>query len=213
MTTSARVSRRAVLGALAAAAGSGALAGCLGGSDTPSGPTPVESLPAPVQGDPDADVTVMAFEDYACPHCRTYTLEVLPEIEAEYVEPGTIRYEHHDFPIPVDDRWSWAAAGAGRAVQDDVGDDAFFQYSRLLFENQSSYSIDLVRRLAEQVGADPDSVERAADQGVYRPVLQADRKKGKNLGLDGTPEVFVNGEKTVDPSFDTVAAAIDAANE
>lgn len=202
-----RTSRRAVLGAVAATAG------CLGPSSDSSSPsgTVVESLPAPVQGDPEADVTVMVFEDFSCPHCRDYSLEVLPDLEAEYVEPGVVRYEHHDFPIPVDGRWSWAAGGAARAVQDRVGDDAFFEYAGLLFENLGNYSMDLVGSLAEQVGADPEAVRRAAETGTYRPVLEADRERGEDMGLDGTPEVYVDGEKTDGADFDTVAAAIEAA--
>ena len=187
MTTNARASRRAVLVALAAGAG------CLGPSGSPE------------------SVTVMAFEDYACPHCRTYVLDVLPKLAAEYLEPGAVRYEHHDFPIPVDGKWSWAAAGAARAVQDTVGDDAFFEYSELLFENQDRYSMDLVGRLAEQVGADPGTVRAAARSDKYRPVLQADRERGEQLELGGTPEIFVDGEKTDGHSFDTVASAIEAA--
>jgi protein-disulfide isomerase len=204
--TSTRTSRRAVLGALAATAG------CLGPSSDRSSPsgTVVESLPAPVQGDPEADVTVMVFEDFSCPHCADYSLEVLPDLEAEYVEPGVARYEHHDFPIPVDGRWSWAAAGAARAVQDRVGDDAFFEYATLLFENQGDYSMDLLGSLADQVGADPEAVRRAADTGTYRPVLEADRQRGEEMGLEGTPEVYVNGERTDGHDFDTVAAAIES---
>lgn len=211
MTTSARASRRGVLAALAAGAG------CLGAPGTPTptvgepSGTPVESLPAPVQGDPDADVTVLAFEDYACPHCAAYVLDVLPELERAYVEPGTIRYEHHDYPIPVDGQWSWAAAGAARAVQAAAGDDAFFAYSRRLFENQDRYSMDLLGSLATEVGADPDAVERAAQQGTYRPVLEADRKRGREMGLDGTPEIYVNGQKTPDYAYATIESAIEAA--
>ena len=221
METTARASRRAVLLGLAAA-GLGTTAGCLGGQDTGEdlgtstvttggAGTPVESLPAPVQGDPDADVTVMAFEDYACPHCRTYVLDVLPDIESKYVEAGTIRYEHHDYPIPVHGTWSWAAAGAARAVQHAVGDDAFFEYSHRLFENQDRYSVELLGDLAEQVGADPRTVRRAAREETYRPVLEADRQRGQEQGLDGTPEIYVNGTATADPTYETVSAAIEDA--
>jgi len=196
----------------AGAAGAAAtLAGCLGSSGATPTATAVESLPPPTSGDPDADVTVMAFEDYACPHCRTYALEVYPELAAAYVEPGLVRYEHHDFPIPVDERWSWAAAGAARAVQDTVGDDAFFSYARRLFEHQGDYSLGLLADLAGTVGADPATVRRAAERGTYRPVLAADRRRGRELGLDGTPEIYVDGEATAGHDYDAVAAAIEAA--
>ena len=210
--------RRAFLGAVAGSA----IAGCLGGGPGTgadgsgdgggsNGGETVESLPPPVLGDPDADVTVMVFEDFACPHCAAFEADVLPQVEAEYAEPGLIRYEHRDFPIPVDEQWSWAAAGAARSVQDAAGDDAFFRFAAACFSNQSAYSFDLLGRLAGEVGVDGDRVVADARDGTYRPVLEADRSLGLDLDLQGTPQVYVNRQRLPRSDFETVAAAIDSA--
>lgn len=169
--------------------------------------TQVDSLPTPVRGDPDADVTVSVYEDFACPHCRDYTLSVLPKLTDEFIEPGTVRYERYDFPIPVHERWSWAAANAARSVQDGVGTDEFWRYSHLLYENQQQYSYELLGDLAEKVDGDPATVQMAAEDGVYREVLREDRKQGRNRGVTGTPTVFVNG-KHVEQSYEEVSRAI-----
>jgi len=212
--------RRGYLRGVLAGGITSVVAGCLGGTGGSSGRTDgssggsggtVDSLPAPVQGDPEAGVTVQVFEDYACPHCRQYEEDVLPKLEADYVDPGTIRYEHHDFPIPVDDRWSWVAASAARGVQDHVGDAAFFEYTHALFEHQSEYSLSLVASLAGDVGADGETIREAADAQTYRPVLEADRELGLQMGLDGTPEVYVDGEQTADHAYETIASAIENA--
>ncbi|MFB6267154.1 MAG: DsbA family protein [Halodesulfurarchaeum sp.] len=183
----------------------GTLAGCLGGGG--SGKT-VESLPTPALGPADAPVTVMGFEDFACPHCRTFALQHLPQLVSEYVEPGTIRYEHHDFPF-VNPTWSWKVASGARAVQDNVGVDAFFTYSKQLYRNMSNYSLSVIGRLAEDVGADPETVRSAADELWYRPVLEADKQKGQEMGVQGTPTIFVNGQKAPDYSFQTVSSMIE----
>lgn len=199
-----RLTRRKALqtGTVVAATG---LAGCLGGG---SGET-VDSLPAPIKGSSDAPVTVQAFEDFACPHCKTFAVEVLPQIESEYIESGDVVYEHHDLPF-VDEEWSWKTASAARGVQDHEGDQAFFDFAHGLYENMNNYSLDLIGTLAEDVGADPDTIETAANDLVYRPVLEADKSLGQEKGVTGTPTVFVNGEKTADFSFQTVSSAIDA---
>ena len=201
-----RLSRRAVLGLTAGTAAS--LAGCTGSAGSSDVET-VDSLPPPVAGDPEASDTVMVFEDFACPHCRQFALEVFPRLESEYLDPGRIRYEHHDFPIPVDDRWSWQAASAARAVQDTVGDPAFFDYAKGLYDHQSEYSLSVIGTQAEAVSADPETVRQAARQEVYRPVLEADRELGKQLELQGTPQVYVNGTRLDSYGYETVAAAID----
>lgn len=183
----------------------GGLAGCLGGD---SGET-VDSLPAPTKGSADAAVTVQAFEDFACGHCRTFALEVLPEIESRYVESGEVSYEHRDFPLPVDAEWSWAAPSAARAVQDTVGDEAFFEFATGLYRNMDGYSMDLMESLAEEVGADPETVRTAAADVVYRPVLEADKSRGEEMGVTGTPMVFVDGTLADDYSLGTVSNLID----
>lgn len=213
-----RISRRSYVAGVAAA--STGVAGCLGGGDGGGDGgdgdddgderTPVESLPTPVVGDPDADVTVAAYEDFACPHCRDYALEVFPEIRELYVEPGDVRYEHHDLPIPVDDRWSWDAAQAARAVQDRQGAGAYFEFSADLYQNQGGLSYDLVGNLADEYDVDGDAVVEDVQANVYRSVVDADRDEGIQRGVQATPTVFVDGE-SIQPTVGKLSNAIEAA--
>lgn len=189
-------------------AGCGALGG--GGSDRTTVPDDAETLPTPVLGDPDADVTVMAFEDYVCGHCRSYVLEEFPRLESEYIEPGTIRYEHHEFPLPMNQE-SWRAPNAARAVQDTVGDEAYWQFSHTLFENQDRLGPSLYEEVAAQVGADPGTVRTAAVEEHYETTVVADRQYGESLGIRGTPAIFVDGSKTSGYGFGTIKAAIEDA--
>lgn len=168
------------------------------------------SLGPPVAGDPDADVTVAMYEDFACPHCRTFNEEEFPQLEPEYIEPGSIRYEHHDFPIPVDQTVSWQAPSAARAVQATVGDDAFYEYTKLLFANQGSLGPDTYASLAGEVDADGSTVRTAAEERRYDEVVEADRQQGIDAGARGTPAAFVNGQQ-VDATYEAISSAIDEA--
>ncbi|MFB6157963.1 MAG: thioredoxin domain-containing protein [Haloferacaceae archaeon] len=205
-------SRRTVLGAVGAALAG--VAGCVG--DAGGGPTtdhPTDTLPAPTKGAPDAPVTVAAYEDFACPHCRTFALEVLPRLESAYVDPGRVRYVHNDFPVPVHERWSWAAAVAARAVQAEAGDDAFFAYATRLYRRQGEYSLDTFGRQAEAVGVDGAVVRRAVERGRYRPTVAADRREGRQRDVPGTPTVFVGDRRLGGYSYGTVADAVETAIE
>ena len=93
----------------------------------------------PTLGDPEADVVVRAFEDYTCPHCATYKLEHFPAVREEFIEPGEIRYEHWDFPIPVNEDWAVPVASAARGVGDRDGDEAYFAFSSAVYESQGEY--------------------------------------------------------------------------
>jgi protein-disulfide isomerase len=209
--------RRQYLRAVAGVAGStGLVAGCLGGGSDEGArgcaiedePT-VSELPSPTLGPSDADVIVEAFEDFACPHCATYSLEVFPEIRSEYVDSGVVRYEFHDLPVPVDERWSWQAASAARGVQDETDDERFFEYAHALFENQGDFSPELITDLAEEVGAPGCAIQADAINETYRPVIEADRQRAVDRGAQGTPAVYVGG-RSVSPSYDAIASAIEA---
>jgi len=181
----------------------GRLAGCLGGG------APDPELPAPVVGDPDAPVLVQSWEDFRCPHCRTFHLETLPRIVSEYVEPGRARFERHDFPIPLDE-WSWSLAGAARSVQARQGDPGFFTFADYVYEHQSEARVGIVRAGASEAGADPGAVRSEMEDGAYRHVVEADRQLGADRGVDATPAVFVDGEP-VPNGYSEVASAIEDA--
>lgn len=202
-------SRRSVLRAGAGALSIG-LAGCLGSGNSASGAT-VDSLPTPTLGPDDAPVTVAVYEDYSCPHCQHYVQDTFPQVRSNYIADGVVHYEHHDFPIPVNPDWSYQAASAARAVQDTVGTDAFFEFSTKLYDYLGNYSLDVVGRLASDVGADPEVVQTAATDLRYKPVLDADRSKGIDAGVQGTPTVFVNGTALSAYDWQTVSDAIESA--
>ncbi|MFB6201719.1 MAG: DsbA family protein [Halorhabdus sp.] len=179
------------------------IAGCLGQqSDPPDVPT---------LGDRDAAVTVQVFEDFACPHCAAYSLEHFPQIRENYIDPGDIRYEYYNFPIPVDPTESWRAANAARYVYEAVGNDAFWNYSKGLYANQSSLGPSLYAERARAVGADPAAVRTAAVDRTRQDAVEASRQYGLDLGVEGTPWIVVDGQAVTTYDYATVSTAIDDA--
>ena len=231
--------RRSYLAAVGGAAALATTAGCLGsGSGNAAGeattatsgsssegaaanPLPdgcdvgeldsVASLARPALGPEDAPVTVDVFEDFACPHCQTFTQDVYPEIRSTYVDPGDVRYRFFDFPIPVDDTWSWAAASAARAVQDRADAETFFTFVEGVYANQGRLSEEgyqVVHDLADEAGVNGCTIAGAADQEPYRSVVEADRQEGLDREVPGTPAVYVDGDVLAGYGWETVDSAI-----
>jgi len=211
--------RRGYLAALGATTTVGATAGCLGGgSALPEGCDvgtldSVSSLPRPALGPSDAPVTVDVFEDFACPHCKTFTESVYPEIRSNYVDSGDVRYRFFDYPIPVNEQWSWAAASAARAVQDRGDSEAFFAFTEGVYENQGRLDEEgyqIVHDLANDLDVDGCEVAAAADQGTYRDVVESDKQEGSERGVPGTPAVYVDGNLLDGAGWSTVSGAIES---
>lgn len=201
-----RLSRRGLLCGLGTA-GTLALAGCQGDdgpatdATTTDGQTATTTvrqlLDSPVAGDPDASVTLAVFEDFACPHCANYNGEGYPVLRSNYVDPERIRYEHHDFPIPVANPGSWEAANAARAVQDRRDDAAYYEYADRLFANYSEISSggpDLYAEIAGEMDLDGDAISQAGVNRIYDRTVRRDREEGIEDGVEGTPTFVVNGE-------------------
>lgn len=238
--SSTRLTRRRVLGL---SAGAMATAGCLGTSeedssggtqtqtatpvsgtetstDEPQGPTPTEidgQLPPAVAGNPDADVTLEVYSDYACPHCANFALDGFPQIESKYLGDGTIRFEHRDLPLPVLDPGSWVAASAAREVQASYGAEAFFEYSRSVFDNYRELQSEpgsLCARLADEQGLDGAAVKQAGVDLTHEETVRGDRQRGIQLGVEGTPAFVVNEEViTAGYQSSTVGTISDAIDE
>lgn len=171
---------------------------------------PPADLDAPTIGEEGAEVTVGEYTDFTCPHCKEYVLNVFPEIQRKYIQPGKIKYKHYDFPIPVT-QWSRDAANAARSVQYLGDDEAFFKYATALYQHQGSYSYELFNDLAEVVGVSGEKVEEAARKGTYCTVVNESKRRGLNHGVSRTPTVFVNEEKLVGPSAEELSETIEKA--
>lgn len=204
--------RRRFLGAVGIGAAAG-IAGCLGGNADADAPEPtgdtVAELPTPAIGSADASVVVEVYEDFSCPGCREFKTTIAPNVIGEYANPGIIRYEHRDFPLPVDD-WSWAVASAARAVQDEADADAFWTFATEIYEHQGSYSLSAIEELGEEIAGVGTSARSAADDLTYVPVVAADKERGLDSGVERTPTVLVDGS-SVEPSYSAIAEAIEDA--
>ena len=176
------------------------LAGCLGDDE----PTDEETTHAvPVSGNPDAPVTMEVYEDFSCPFCGNFKHGIFPQIETEFLDPGDVRYEHRDFPIPVNE-WSRPVANAARAVQEEAGDEAFFEFTHEIYNHLGGYSYDVIESVADDLGYDGDAARDAAENESYDDVITADRERGESLGVGGTPTVVVD-ESIVEFDEDTPA--------
>ncbi len=163
-----------------------------------------------VYGNPNATVTVTEYLDFQCPVCLRAGLTVLLEIEQNYVESGKANLEV--VPIAILGDESVAAAEAAQCAQDQ---GRFWEYHDILFANQGAendggFSADRLKSFAATIGLDTTAFDTCLDSGGYESDVKARTAASKDLGVKGTPTVFVNGQK-VETSVDAIAAAIDRA--
>lgn len=145
-------------------------------------------------GAEDAPVTIRLYEDFQCPACAQFARETLPEVVESYVEPGEAKLvsETLAFLGPDSVATARAAIAAG-------GQDRYWQYAYLLFQNQgaekSGYATDeFLTDLAEQTqGLDVEKWDEARDEEFVEGELNAAQKKANAEEVQATPTLVISG--------------------
>ena len=64
-------------------------------------------------------------------------------------------------------------------------------------DGEDLYSFDTLRRAAEEVGLDPDELERAIEAGTYRPAVEESVREAHELGIHAVPTFIFDGRLAV----------------
>jgi protein-disulfide isomerase len=146
---------------------------------------------APARGNASAKVTVVEVSDYHCPFCRRQNLQTMPQLMADYVNTGKVKYVFVDYPIaqlhPDAFLSHEAAACAG-----DQG--KYWQMHDLLFTNSPAREVSQLSANAGMLGVDTRKFEECMNGGKgskYAPAIRQSIARMQQLGVGGTPLVLV----------------------
>jgi len=173
-------------------------------------------------GDPNATVSVDVFEDFQCPACQLFTNNIEPLIIQNLITPGKAKYTFHNYPFLDGDSVknggeSDQAANASMCANEQ---GKFWDMHSIIFanwngENLGSLSNRRLEAMAESIGLDMTAFNNCFDANKYEEKIQADFTYGQDLGVSGTPSVFVNGARVGQPgriaSYQEIAEAVDLA--
>ena len=162
---------------------------------TPAGPVEIDIEGAYSVGAADAPVVLVEFTDYQCPFCSRHFLETFPQIMADYVDTGQVRYVFLDFPISSIHPQAQAAAEAARCAGDQ---DAYLPMHDMLFARQSEWNgrqdaATIFAGFAQELGLDGDTFTACQEARTHEAAVLADLQQGAALGVNGTPAFFLNG--------------------
>ena len=170
-------------------------------------PREINTEGRPVYGSEQAPVTVVVFADFQCPHCRAEA-PVLRKAIDSFRGRAKLVYKH--FTITNHDRAKAAAIASEAALEQ--GTAKFWKMHDLIFENQMDLSDEQLYSFAEQIGLDMAKFKASYTAKKGKAVVEADKAEGEELGIGGTPAVFVNGREVIPALFGgSVTAWIDDA--
>lgn len=161
-----------------------------GGANTAS----LDLSAQPRLGDAGAPVEIVLFEDFRCNHCATFTEQIFPVLEQEFVRNGTAKIYFVNFPVLGPPSRFVAEVAECVAAQSDA---AFWDLKAPLMRSQGELEnearvYELVSTYAPSV--DVDQVRTCVQDDLRIDQLNAEIRASQALGVTGTPTVMVDGE-------------------
>ena len=143
-------------------------------------------------GDPNAKVTIIEAGCFEC----DYTKNAVPVVDKIMEKYGDqIRFIYMDFPIEHHDNAVRFAEAAHCANEQN----AFWDYSYLLFDNQDKTSDGDLIQHARGLGLDVDQFTQCLETEKYKSRIERDYQNGVESGIYGTPTFFINEHVIVGP--------------
>ncbi|MGC9348902.1 MAG: DsbA family protein [Anaerolineae bacterium] len=142
----------------------------------------------PALGEPDAPIVMMEFSDIFCGHCRDYSLHSLPDIIADYVATGKVRYVDHYFGFA-----HTVQQGIVHAEMCAAEQGRYFEFKHALFQTIEAGSFNL-ERAARVADLDMSGFQTCQDDQRYVDAVQ-EMAFVDNNGVRATPTFFINGEE------------------
>jgi protein-disulfide isomerase len=164
-----------------------------------------------------APVVVAEFSDFQCPYCNLFHQEIQDQLVEKYIPTNQVRFEYHHFIIIDGNVGGVESRHAAIASECASSQGAFWGFQARLFANQAgegqgAFNDARLAQLASAQGLDLDTFNACFVSSEAAAAVVADEQLARQLRLNATPSLLVNGQALNNPlDFTEVSAAIDAA--
>lgn len=159
-------------------------------------------------GSPDAPVTIIEYASLSCPHCADFHKTVFPQIQKDYIDQNKVFFIYRNFPFNE-------PALRGAMVAECSG-DKYFTFLKVLFGSQEKWAfasdpVANLRTIANVGGINNEQFDKCiADKAVEDRLIAGVNWAAKDLGVQSTPTLFINGEKIEGGrGYDVISSKID----
>ena len=138
-----------------------------------------------VIGNPDGDVTVIAFKDYRCGYCK----RAWPSLQELVNTDDNVKVILKEMPIlgpksTLASQYGLASAEQGK----------YAAYYDALMNHRGAWTEEGLKSLAKSLDIDTDKLVKDAASEKVRQSIQKNLQLAQTLGVTGTPAFVVNGQ-------------------
>jgi protein-disulfide isomerase len=155
-------------------------------------PATIDIQGVPSEGDSAANVAIIEYGDFECPACGMYWKEVYPQIEANYLRTGKIKYFFRDLPLTMHPH----AIPAARLAHCAGEQGKFWEMHDSLFQNQAALKKEDISARARDLGLDVATLNQCFASAKYSDDIVKSVSEAQGMGIVGTPTFYLG---VVDP--------------
>ena len=159
-----------------------------GDGDVPYSPLPIGD--SPTRGPEKAPVTIVMFTDLECPYCQQMHQNLSALMKDA---PNDVRLVFKHTPLSFHPNAVPAALAALAAREQGK----FWEYVDRVYANQETLDRDALIEHARAVGLDVEQFRNDFGSDVHVGAIETDIGLAGQVGVSGTPTLFVNGIRVV----------------
>jgi Na+/H+ antiporter NhaA len=169
---------------------------------------PVDPEVDHVRGPADAQITLVEYGDFECPHCGRAE-PVIRQLVQAFGHDLSFVFRH----LPIEEEHEHAALAA-EAAEAAGAQGRFWEMHDLLLSNQDALTVEDLGAYARRLGLDEDRFLHDLDARRFALRVARDVESADASGVAGTPTFFVNGRRHYGAyDLDSLSAAVRAARE
>jgi protein-disulfide isomerase len=158
----------------------------------------VDLAGVPWRGGRDAIVTLLEYSDYECPYCIRHFQQTMPELEANYIRPGKIRYAFRDNPVDQLHPQAIRAHEAARCAGDQ---GKYWEMHGRLFTGPGTHADEALIAHAQALTLALPDFQSCLTDGRHTTEIRRTSAEASSFGANGTPAFFLGLR---DPATDQV---------
>lgn len=168
-------------------------------------------IPDMILGDANAPLEMIEYASFTCPHCASFHADVWPQLKADYIETGKVKFIYREVYF---DRFGLWASMIARCA----GDQRFFAFTDLLYAEQRNWAgsgdpavvIDNLRGLAKTAGMNDETLDACmSDAAKAEALVGWYQTNAERDGVNSTPSFLIGGEKFANMAYADLQAVLD----
>ena len=150
------------------------------------------------KGEETAKVTIKIFSSLTCPYCADFHLNILKNLEKDFLKNKTLKIEHYAFPLDL------AALNAEKIVRCGDNMNTKFKLLDKIYEKQRQWAVgtdinkinDSLIKLGKSLNLKENKLKSClGDERLQDEILNERINAQKKYNIESTPTIYINEKK------------------